>query len=298
VLASIRGFVRDSPLFRPVAPSLGAGWHAFDRSALLYDARRAMHRRRAERAPGLGLRVAFVPEMPLGRHLAYQLCVRLDAPLAPPADADVVIYWQDITVRSRRPAVVGPRAINAGVEDISKRRVHELHRAVFGYGLEPEPDAVLVLEKSDLNSQHDGEVRARPSGAPGRVVERLIDTRFSATVVAEQRAVIMGDRVVLVTAHFEMRHRFKEPALLSIVASVDESFSAAEQERLVAFCRAGGADYADLDVLRDRATGRLYVVDFNPTPAGPPRRLLPADRARWWHELEEGWRELLLSHAR
>lgn len=298
MFASIRGFVRDSSLFRPVAPSLGAGWHAFDRSVLVYDARRAVQRRRVERARPLGLHVAFAPEMPLGRHLAYQLCVRLDAPLAAPADADVVLYWQDTTLRSPRPAVVGPGAINAGVNDISKRRVHELHRQIFGYGLEPEPGAELVLEKSDLNSQHDGQVVARPSGAHDRVVERLIDTRFSETVVEEQRAVIMGRRVVLVTAHFEMRHRFKEPALLSIVTSVDETFSPAEQERLVAFCRAGGADYADLDVLRDRHSGRLYVVDFNPTPAGPPRRLLRADRPRWWHELEEGWRELLHSHAR
>ena len=297
VFASIRGFVRDSPVFRPVAPSLGAGWHALDRSRLVYDGRRARLRRRADRARPLGLRVAFTPEMPLGRHLAYQLCVRLDAPLADPADADVVVYWQDTTVRGPRPAEVGPRAINAGVSDIGKHRVHAWHPRVFGYGLEPPPDATQVLEKSNRNSQHDGRVVAGPSGSPDRVAERVIDTRFSATVVEEHRAVIMGERVVLVTTHFELRHRFKEPALLSIVVDPDETFSPAEQDRLVAFCRAGGADYADLDVLRDRDTGRLYVVDFNPTPAGPPRRLLAADRPRWWHDLEEGWRELLRSHA-
>ena len=215
-----------------------------------------------------------------------------------PEAADVVIYWHDTTIRPPAGPGLDPRAVNAGVGDISKRHVHELHHQVFGYGLEPDPHADFVLEKSDLNSQHDGSVLTRPSGTPGRVVERLIDTHISPTVVLEYRVAVMDERIPLANARFRLRHDFKRPNLLSTLLTVEETFTAQEQAHLVAFCRAGGADYADLDVLRDRASGRLYVVDFNPTPAGPPLNLTAVDWSVYWHTMEEAWRELLHAHAR
>jgi hypothetical protein len=39
-------------------------------------------------------------------------------------------------------------------------------------------------------------------------------------------------------------------------------------------------DWAALDVLRDRATGRIYVVDVNKTDMGPAVDLSLADRER------------------
>lgn len=263
-----------------------------------YELRRRALRQRRDRPSPLGLRVAFTPEPPRPFHMAYKLCARLDAELVRPEAADVVIYWHDTTIRPPAGPGLDPRAVNAGVGDISKRHVHELHHQVFGYGLEPDPHADFVLEKSDLNSQHDGSVLTRPSGTPGRVVERLIDTHISPTVVLEYRVAVMDERIPLANARFRLRHDFKRPNLLSTLLTVEETFTAQEQAHLVAFCRAGGADYADLDVLRDRASGRLYVVDFNPTPAGPPLNLTAVDWSVYWHTMEEAWRELLHAHAR
>ena len=47
-------------------------------------------------------------------------------------------------------------------------------------------------------------------------------------------------------------------------------FSDDEIEQLGAFARAMGLDWGGLDVLRDRMSGRLYVVDVNKTDMGPP----------------------------
>ena len=44
---------------------------------------------------------------------------------------------------------------------------------------------------------------------------------------------------------------------------------AAERASIAAFAAAMGADWAGLDILRDRASGRIYVVDVNKTDAGP-----------------------------
>jgi len=56
---------------------------------------------------------------------------------------------------------------------------------------------------------------------------------------------------------------------------VDKSavISADEEAKILAFCRKQGVDYAELDVLRDNDTQKLYVVDVNPTPWGPPNHL-------------------------
>jgi glutathione synthase/RimK-type ligase-like ATP-grasp enzyme len=49
-----------------------------------------------------------------------------------------------------------------------------------------------------------------------------------------------------------------------------EVFSEDEIARLGVFCRAMGLDWGGLDILRDRPSGRLYVVDVNKTDMGPP----------------------------
>jgi hypothetical protein len=49
----------------------------------------------------------------------------------------------------------------------------------------------------------------------------------------------------------------------------DEVFSKREIERLSAFAAAMRLDWGGLDVLRDAATGRLYVVDVNKTDMPP-----------------------------
>lgn len=46
-------------------------------------------------------------------------------------------------------------------------------------------------------------------------------------------------------------------------------FSAAELAQLLDFGARIGLEYGELDVLRDRDSGRIYVVDVNRTPYGP-----------------------------
>ena len=38
-------------------------------------------------------------------------------------------------------------------------------------------------------------------------------------------------------------------------------------------------DYAELDALRDAGSGKLYVIDVNPTPWGPPSELSDEDKS-------------------
>ncbi len=59
--------------------------------------------------------------------------------------------------------------------------------------------------------------------------------------------------------------------------------SRGECERIQAFCRVIGLDLGELDVLRHATDGRIYIVDVNYMPFGPPKpmRLVDALQALW-----------------
>ncbi|MFI5261973.1 MAG: hypothetical protein ACHQZR_05430 [Candidatus Limnocylindrales bacterium] len=293
--------LRATPVLRRAAPSLAATWHAVDRTAALYEARRLTWQATHDRRRRYRLRLAFTPEMPRYFTSAYQLCVRFNIDIVAPAAADVTLVWADRTVRDEPPPGLDPKAINVRVRDISKRHVDELHRQVFGYDLRPDPSATEFAEKSDANATHDGRVVARPSCDPAVVVQRLIDNRLDEHIVIDHRVALMDGRIVLCAGRYRpLTDRFMGSGknLLAVLHPPDVYFSPLEQRHMAAMCEAAGADWAELDVLRDRASGRLFVVDVNPTPGGPISSLPPADLAEYWRLQEVGFAALLLAHAR
>lgn len=213
--------------------------------------------------------------------------------------ADVVIAWQDATFRDGARGL--PRgAINDGCRDISKRRVAELQRAAFGYGADPDESTVEIVEKSDENGRHDGEVRAVPSGRPGRVIQRLIDNRLGPDLVMDLRVTVMGTRIPTAIARYRPvwdRFGARSDEVLAALHAPEEVLSPAEQAGLIRFCRLAGADYADLDVLRD-ASGALFVVDLNTTPLAAPDHLPADQRSAYWAAIDPAWAALLREHAR
>ena len=58
-----------------------------------------------------------------------------------------------------------------------------------------------------------------------------------------------------------------------------ELSGSSKKEKILLFCRRMGLDYGELDMLRDREDGRLYIVDVNNTPFGPPHGLPKAHAA-------------------
>ncbi|MFI5262170.1 MAG: hypothetical protein ACHQZR_06435 [Candidatus Limnocylindrales bacterium] len=298
---STRAALDATPGVRRGAPALAAAWHEIDRTHVLYETRRrtwqAMHGRR----PRFALRAAFTPEAPRYFTGGYRLCVRLNIDVVAPARADVVLHWADVTIRDEPPPGLDPRTINLRVRDISKRHVNEVHRQVFGYGLDPEPGATEFVEKSDVNARHDGRVVVQPSGAPGTVIERLVDNRLDDHLVTDFRVAVMDGRIIYTLLRYRPisdRFQHRDTHMLALVVEPEAYFSPAEQATLVAMCQAMGADWADLDVLRDRTSRRAYVVDVNPTPAAPSTGLAGVELAAYWRLQEQGFAALLRAHAR
>lgn len=293
--------LRATPVVRRAAPALAAAWHGLDRSHALYETRRRAWQATHGRRRRFPLRVAFAPQAPRYFNGAYQLCVRLNVEIVPLAEADVILHWADATHWAAPPPGLERRAINGRVRDISKRHVNELHGQVFGYDLDPDPGATQLVEKSDANATHDGRIVDHPSGDLAVVTERLIDNRLGDHLVTDFRVAIMAGRIVMCACRYRpATNRFLGSgySLLALVVEPDAYFSTTEQTQLAAMCEAIGADWAELDVLRDRASGRLYVVDVNPTAGAPFPSLTAPDLAAYWRLQEGGFAELLSAHAR
>ncbi len=226
--------------------------------------------------------VLFYPERPKTYHILYKVCralgCRITNDLA--AQADCIIRFEDATYGAACPelaARAGERSIvNLHCTDISKARVEEVFREVFGYGMavDPRTHTGVCVQKSNTNAVHDGRIVSCPrEPEPGYLYQKLIDARSSDSTVWDLRIYVFGDTIPFVLKrHKEASDRFN----ITIHAERCETgdvLSREEEERVVRFCKALGLDYGEIDALRDPTDDRLYLVDANNTPAGPLRVL-------------------------
>jgi hypothetical protein len=210
--------------------------------------------------------------------------------LAPASEADVVMHFEDATWSPNAPPATkaGARLINFDCVDVSKSRIAAAFEAAFGYELALDPAAHRgpAVEKSELNGAHDGRIVACPSPArPGYVYQRLIDNRAAqrggdgAELVEDFRCPTVGGRPVCVfIKRRAIATRFANQNCEVELTTPERVFSPDEIARIGDFARRLGLDWGGVDVLRDRAEGRLYIVDANKTDMGPPIALPLSDK--------------------
>jgi hypothetical protein len=268
---------------------------------------RYLQRRLAAR--GRAPAVAFAPERPHPLSVAAKVCARVGARVVGPDQPhDLVVHFSLATVRPLPPALAGDpgRVVDAGCVDISKTAVEAAHVAAFGYGLAVDPTTFegTCVEKSDANAEHDGREVACPLPPErvraGRVYQRVVDNvTADGSEVEDLRLVVLEHRVVLAyRKHRPVADRFSNDNSRAEVVRPDRVLSDDETAGVLRLCRLLGADWAEVDVLRDRGDGRVYLVDVNPTPNGPPNHLPRAQRRHALEVLTRAFAEAYLGRAR
>jgi hypothetical protein len=226
------------------------------------------------------MRVLFHPEFPtmdgytlvaMLHELDYQGVSDIDA------DFDLAVAWADRTWMDPDPALekLAERmpVWNIDCRDISKRRVDEVMREVFGYGAEVDPRTWhgTCAVKTDENARGRGGVVTTPISDPDprMVYQRLIECREHGRTVNYRVPVIAGTLpLCYVLERAPIVEHLKTDATACRLVDTDDLFSAVEQQRILAFCRGMHLDFGELDVLRDDDDGRIYIIDANKTPAG------------------------------
>ncbi|WBQ13576.1 hypothetical protein L2D00_02545 [Hyphomonadaceae bacterium BL14] len=221
-----------------------------------------------------GPRIAFAPHVPRPWFLIWP-AVRLSGLRPSPSrhEADILFHFEDATHGERPHGWTGP-GINLDCTDISKSHVARMFESVFGrtLAIDPQTHAGSYVDKSETNAAHDGQVKTGPAARmPGRCYQRLIDTVAPDGMVEDLRCATVGGQIAAVfVKRRPAARRFENHNAEVRLTTPEAVFSADERARIAAFCTALRLDWGGLDVLRDRTSGEIWIVDANKTDMGPP----------------------------
>lgn len=170
--------------------------------------------------------------------------------------------------------------LNKQCVDIRKQTLERHHVTAFGYGMQVNPlthEGFLVI-KSDTNAQHDGRIVQGP--LPQGTVQ---DTHVYQRVIRNQDHTLrwLDLRVVWINGvlpHLYLKFKHEDERFTNLTAAVklaevSDWLTPGEIEHISSLMELHQTEAAELDVLRDADDGRIYVVDINPTPWGPPEQL-------------------------
>ena len=227
------------------------------------------------------------PQKPSCFHIIYQICYmngyRITNDPKEAASADVIIFFEDKTKRIPSKTLQTLRkkypVVNYLSRDISKKRVTEVFEKIFGYSLAVNPltctDA--YVKKADENSLHNGMILYQPEKQQkGYIYQKLVNN-VKGNEAVDIRVPVFRDTIPFVYIKKRLvQKRFHSLGNSAKIVQTQKVLSQAEQKKILTFCKAMGLDYAELDVLRDTYSKKIYIVDANNTPGGPPH-MLPKD---------------------
>lgn len=232
------------------------------------------------------------PQKPVAMHVLYKMILFLGYQMTTdPADKwSIAIKWfnaydgnpflprKEDLPQSIITCSPNQRVLNLNCADISKDHISRVFEEVFEYAISVDPTKIngQCVAKSNWNALHQGVVIECPIEEKKRDVtyQKLICNEVSGGMVEDMRIPVFGGKVPLVYVKYRLiDDRFVDREHTNTKATIAEGselLSKEELEKLGVFCRRLSLDYCELDVLRDKYDGRIYVVDVNNTPAGPP----------------------------
>lgn len=228
-------------------------------------------------------RVWFAPHQPRPWYLVWSAMAWAGIRMAAqPEDADATFAFEDATWGEKQIPAVLP-AFNYLCPDVSKSHVARVFEASFGYPLSIDPMTWNgpAVEKGELNGAHDGRIVECPTRPlPGRHYQRLIDTCQDG-MAHDLRTACVGRRPVAVW--IKQKPAADRFAIYNSSVTLHEPatvFSGDELDAIGRFLVAMHIDWAGLDILRDRNSGKIYIVDVNKTDVGPIIALSLRDKLR------------------
>jgi hypothetical protein len=191
---------------------------------------------------------------------------------------DAAVLWQDETY-VKVPEVLAQIAldkpvINLNCVDISKRRVEEAFKKIFGLTslIDPLTYQGKCIKKPDGNAIRHGFVVECPQTSADQdwVYQELIETRVNGLQIEYRTPVILGEIPLVYVSQRDYptgdirdckRHKLT-PTL------PDKVFSRKELDMILAFSKEIGMDLGELDIMRSTENNQIYIIDANKTAAG------------------------------
>ncbi len=221
--------------------------------------------------------ILFYPDMPRYYYIYYPIAHQLGYRMTtdPHARAALAVSFKDITVRvpdaTEQTLAARGMLVNGACRDISKEHVEDIFQEIFGYGMRVDPRAARgdIVKKSNANAAHDGKVVQAPlEPEEGFIYQKLINNRENDRV-ADIRTQICGDTIPFCMLRTRSAFDRFDNTETATVRETADLLSSEEVALVLAFCKKIGLNWGELDVLRDRDDGKIYIVDANNTTGGP-----------------------------
>jgi len=253
--------------------------------------------------------VLFYPQIPLSDACGiYKIChiLRYKMSNNPLKPFDIIINWEDCTWRTRNEIlsnlIKNHACLNAQCRDISKKHVQSLFEEIFCYPLAVNPLTYQgeCVMKSNANFAKDGMIIKCPIQKTNDdyVYQKLINNQFDYYSAEEIRVPIFKGKIPFVCLKYVLLNdRFKD-YFKSALADTNKILSQVEVKNIIHFCQKIGLEYGELDVLRDKNDGQIYIIDVNNTPSGPPRHLPLRDHWRALKTMARSFEEAFVSEEK
>jgi len=206
------------------------------------------------------------------------LNIRISIPLLSP-DSATIFFPLTEEDYSPQPA----RFINGRCTHIGKDVVMQCHEAAFGYSFAVDPLNPIgpYVKKSIKNAAHDGIILTGPEEPKsGFVYQKLVDTVVE-NETEEIRVLYIGKVLdICYLKRHPIEGRFLIPSNSVQILQTESLLSKHEVRDIAKMCALIGMEYGEIDVMRDRVDGRIYVIDMNRTPAGPPLKFSATERKK------------------
>ena len=214
---------------------------------------------------------------------------------------DVIVYFENATYGSAstlRRKYPKARIINVNCPDISKERVHVVHLEALGYSMNLNPKTYIgiAVEKSDENATHDGQEVVCPMEFPktDAVYQKVLDNSNEKGEYVDIRVPVIGGKIPLVYLKFKtLKNRFTNKAHRATLNTPEEIFSSEEIEQIEKYSAAMKVDFCEFDVIRHKGNQKIYIIDVNKTPYGPPDPLNRNDQAIALKKLSDAFMKMI-----
>ncbi len=223
-----------------------------------------------------GKNILFYPHFPVRRAAICKILKKLNMGMArnKRIKHNLGIYWKDRTyTKFRWPESTNMLIINRNCNDISKKHVDLVHKNIFGYSTKVNPKTYrgAYVQKLNLNGMHMAFLRKRRSSPlPGFFYQILVDNS-DGNMVIDHRVPVFGHTAPFTYKIYRsIKRRFMILNNTIEIHPFEKTFSQKERELIFRFCDEIGLDYGELDILRDNKSKRIYIIDVNKTPWGPP----------------------------
>ena len=225
--------------------------------------------------------------------------VRLTSKLV--RNPDVIVYFENATYGSAstlRRKYPKAKIINVNCPDISKERVHVIHLEALGYSMNLNPKTYIgiAVEKSDENAKHDGQEVMCPMVYPktDAVYQKVLDNSNEKGEYVDIRVPVIGGKIPLVYLKFKtLKNRFTNKAHRATLHTPEEIFSPEEIEQIEKYAVAMKVDFGEFDILRHKGNQKIYIIDVNKTPYGPPDPLNKRDQTIALKKLSDAFIQLI-----